>query len=247
MRLATHCARAVDQGRGCEAPVCATSMGQAARDTTGFRAVRQECGGGSRGTKKCPEQPGRPGCRSGVRLSGCPVRQPPLGLPNPQSLRTNGIIPAYASIVKHFRKQFLKQFSYRLAIEERRRGVAPRYALPSPGRFGGGGCEAPVCARSMGRAARDTTGLRAVRQECGGGSRGTKSVLSNRGARGAFRDSAFRLPGQRASLWHSILSHSGQAASYSVRKHCQAPKSTDAQIEAKRQFHLCDSTDGASV
>ena len=48
----------------------------------------------------------------GSRFSGCPVRQPPLGLPNPQSLRTNGIIPAYASIVKHFRKQFLKQFSW---------------------------------------------------------------------------------------------------------------------------------------
>ena len=139
MRLATHCARAVDQGRGCEAPVCATSMGQAARDTTGFRAVRQECGGGSRGTKKCPEQPGRPGCRSGVRFSGCPVRQPPLGLPNPQSLRTNGMHVQHTQALSSiFASNFLSSFPG-LAIEERWRGVAPRYALPSPGRSGGGG------------------------------------------------------------------------------------------------------------
>ena len=87
-------------GGGCEAPVCARSTGRAARDTTGFRAVRQECGGGSRGTKKCPEQPGRPGRLPGFRLSGCPASVPPFGTPS--SVTQDKLHhTACASIVKH--------------------------------------------------------------------------------------------------------------------------------------------------
>ena len=90
-------------GGGCEAPVCARSTGRTARDTTGHPRCAAGVRGGSRGTKKCPEQPGRPGRLPGF---GFPVARPaclPLAL-HPQSLRTSGIIQraqALSSTEKH--------------------------------------------------------------------------------------------------------------------------------------------------
>ena len=126
-----------------------------------------------------------------------------------------------------FASNFLSSFPG-LPIEERWRGVAPRYALPLP-------VDSEARVRGLPSVRDQWGGQRGIRQDitlCGRSVEEVreeqKSVLSNRGARGAFRDSAFRLPGQRASLWHSILSHSGQAhhtACASIVKHRKAPMS----------------------
>ena len=172
---------------GCEALVCARSMG-------GLRGIRRGSALCGRSVEEVREEQksvlSNRGARTAVPGFGSPVARfasLPWGCPILSHSGQSASFQHTQALSSIFASNFLSSFP-RLAIEERWRGVAPRYALPSPGRSGGGGCEAPVCARSMGRAARDTTGFRAVRQECGGGSRGTKKCPEQPGRPG-------RLPG----------------------------------------------------